>query len=112
MAKQKHKIEYTKPNAKPQTKESEKTEIIRETESQLPLTRLNFILMAIAGAVIIIGFLLMTGEPSTVEAFNPDIFSARRIVVGPTIAFLGFIFMGFAIMWRSKEKSTENQGEE
>lgn len=71
----------------------------------LPLTRLNFILMAAAGIVIVVGFLLMTGKPSGADEFNPDIFSTRRIVVGPTITFLGYIFMGAAIMWPSRHKS-------
>lgn len=75
-----------------------------EKKSLLPLTRLNFILMAAAAAVIVIGFLLMTGEPSGADKFNPDIFSTRRIVVGPTIAFLGYIFMGAAIMWPDKKR--------
>ena len=44
-----------------------------------------------------------TGGSSTEQAFNPDIFSTRRIVVGPTIAFLGFIFMGFAIIRKPKD---------
>lgn len=79
--------------------------------SFLPLTRLNFILMAIAGAVIVIGFLLMTGAPSGADTFNPDIFSTRRIVVGPTIAFLGYIFMGAAIMWPSKSRKSHNTTE-
>ncbi len=70
----------------------------------LPLTRLNFILMAAAAVVIVIGFLLMTGAPSGQDSFNPDIFSSRRIVAGPTIAFLGYIFMGAAIMWPSRRK--------
>lgn len=67
-------------------------------ETTRPLGRNNFILMAIAGAMIIIGFLLMLGGSSTEEAFNPDIFSTRRIIVGPAIAFLGFLFMGYAII--------------
>lgn len=74
---------------------------------QFPLQRINFILMAIAVAVIVIGFLLMTGAPSTAEAFNPDIFSTRRVIVGPTIAFLGFIFMGVAIMWSHPSKKSD-----
>lgn len=65
-----------------------------------PLLKINFILMAVSAAIIIIGFLLMLGPGSTPESFNPDIFSTRRIVVGPTIAFLGFIAMGAAIMYR------------
>lgn len=45
----------------------------------------------------------MLGAPNGEEAFNPDIFSTRRIVVGPTIAFLGFLFMAFAIIYKKKE---------
>ena len=69
---------------------------------QLPLAKINFIMMGIAAVVILTGFLLMLGGSSTETAFNPDIFSTRRIVVGPTIAFLGFIFMGFAIIYHPK----------
>lgn len=79
--------------------------ILREPQSQLPLKRINFILMGIAAVMIVAGFLLMTGAPATAEEFNPDIFSTRRIVVGPTIAFLGFVFMGVAIMWNDRRKS-------
>ena len=64
----------------------------------MPLQRGNFIGMAIAGAMIVLGFLLMLGGSSTAEAFNPDIFSTRRIVVGPIIAFLGFVLMAVAII--------------
>ena len=86
-------------------------DIDREKPDQFPLVKTNFILMAIAGIVIIVGFLLMIGGESTTEAFNPDIFSARRVVVGPTISFLGFLFMGFAIMWSGKSRSTKNTEE-
>ncbi|MDE6371796.1 MAG: DUF3098 domain-containing protein [Duncaniella sp.] len=79
----------------------------REGYSQLPLTRINFILMAVAGVMIVVGFLLMAGGATDGGEFNPDIFSTRRIVVGPTIAFLGFIFMGVAIMISSGKKNRE-----
>lgn len=72
----------------------------KETASQFPLGKKNFVMMAVAGALIVVGFLLMLGGSSTEEAFNPDIFSARRVVVGPTIAFLGFLSMGYAIIRR------------
>lgn len=70
---------------------------------RMPLAKINFILMAIAGIMIVVGFLLMLGSSSTPEEFNPDIFSTRRIIIGPTIAFLGFLFMGFGIIYRSKK---------
>lgn len=79
-------------------------EIDRQTPNQFPLVKTNFILMAVAGAMILIGFLLMLGGSSTTESFNPDIFSTRRIVIGPSIAFLGFIFMGIGIVYRSNKK--------
>lgn len=82
---------------------NDKDELKRESFFQLPLLRTNFIMMAIAGVMIVGGFLLMTGSPASATEFNPDIFSARRIVVGPTIAFLGFIFMGVAIMWNGRK---------
>ena len=77
------------------------------TKQTFPLSKLNFILMGIAGAMIVLGFILMTGESSSMEQFNPDIFRTRRIVVGPTIAFLGFIFMAFGIIYRSKKEINE-----
>lgn len=82
-------------------------ELELEKKVEFPLTKLNFILMGVAGLLIIVGFLLMTGSPSTAENFNPDIFSTRRVVVGPTIAFIGFLFMGFAIMWKQKGENTD-----
>lgn len=69
-----------------------------QVKQSMPLQRGNFIAMAIAGAMIVIGFLLMLGGSTTVEEFNSDIFSTRRIVVGPAIAFLGFVFMAAAII--------------
>lgn len=58
----------------------------------------NFILLGIGMAVIIIGFLLMTGPGSNETMFQPDIFSVRRIKVAPATCFLGFIFMIYGIL--------------
>ena len=49
----------------------------------------NFILLAIGMAVIIVGFLLMTGPSSTEGYFEPDIFSVRRIKVAPLTISIG-----------------------
>ena len=66
------------------------------------LPKLNLILIAVSVVIIVLGFALMAGEPSG-EVYNPDIFSFRRITVGPMIALFGFIFMIFAILFRSKK---------
>lgn len=75
-----------------------------DNKPQLPLVKANFIMMAISAVIIITGFLLMLGGNSSGEEFNPDIFSTRRIIIGPTIAFLGFVAMGAAIIYRPKTK--------
>lgn len=76
----------------------------KEEQSQKPLMRNNYIMMIIAGVMIVLGFILMAGGSSGIDEFNPDIFSTRRIVVGPTICFLGFVLMGIAIVVYPKGK--------
>ncbi len=93
-----------KKNSTFQSASDPQSALERELPSQFPLTRTNFILMIVAGVMIVLGFCLMLGGSTTTEAFNPDIFSTRRIVVGPTIAFLGFVAMAAAIVWRPKSK--------
>lgn len=67
------------------------------------LPKLNLYLIAVSFAIIVIGFALMAGEPSG-ETYNPDIFSVRRITVGPMISLAGFVLMLFAILYRGKKK--------
>lgn len=67
------------------------------------LPALNLILIAVSVLIIIVGFALMAGEPSGV-VYNPDIFSFRRITVGPMVSLFGFVFMLFAILFRAKKK--------
>ena len=66
------------------------------------LPKLNLILIAVSFAIIVIGFFLMVGEPSG-EVYNPDIFSYRRITLGPMISLFGFVSMIFAILFRVKK---------
>ena len=67
------------------------------------LPKLNLYLIAVSFAIIVIGFALMAGAPSG-EPYNPDIFSVRRITVGPMISLAGFVLMLFAILYRGKKK--------
>lgn len=64
----------------------------------------NFIVMGIAAFVIILGFVLMWGEPSTPDHFNPDVFSDRRVVYGPNTCFFGYILMIVGILVPNKKK--------
>lgn len=64
---------------------------------------MNFILLAVSMLVVIIGFVLMGGASSTADAFNPDIFSARRIKVAPLVCLFGFVMMVYAVVHKSKD---------
>ena len=91
---------------------------LRKTESKdKPFSSLNFWLMGGCLVLIVLGFLLMSGGGSSdPNGFNPEIFSTRRIVVGPLLSFLGFLLMAFAIIcppykykWKIKKVATEKE---
>ncbi|MBR5037269.1 MAG: DUF3098 domain-containing protein [Prevotella sp.] len=65
--------------------------------------RMNYILLAVGVAVVILGFILMSGSGSTEESFNPEIFSAMHIKVAPVVTFLGFVSIVYAIMHKPKK---------
>ena len=68
------------------------------------LPKINAILIAICLVIVVIGFALMVGEPSGATEYNPDIFSFRRITVGPMIALFGFVAMIIAILYKPRKK--------
>ncbi len=67
------------------------------------LPKLNILLIAISVLIIVVGFALMAGAPSG-ETYNPDIFSTRRITIGPMTSLLGFVLMIVAILWKGGKK--------
>ncbi len=73
-------------------------------KSNFSFGRKNFILLAIGMVIVIIGFVLMSGAGSTDQAYNPDIFSARRIKVAPLVCLLGFVSMIYAVVYKEKNK--------
>lgn len=73
-------------------------------KNKFAFDKTNFILLGIGMAIIILGFLLMTGPSSTEGVFEPDIFSVRRIKVAPAVCFFGFVFMIYGILHKPKTK--------
>lgn len=91
---------------KPQERDSQGLERIKDKER--PFSKINYYMMGGCIALIVIGFMLMSGGGSTVEnGFNPEIFSTRRIVVGPMLAFFGFLLMAFAIIYTPSSRRKE-----
>ncbi len=73
----------------------------------LAFDKMNFILLLVGMVLVILGFVLMGGSGTTEEAFNPDIFSVRRIKVAPIVCFVGFLSMIYAIIRKPTDKSEE-----
>lgn len=72
-------------------------------EKRYKLSKVNMIMIIVSLVIIVVGFALMIGEPSG-STYNPDIYSFRRITVGPMVAFFGFLSMIFAILYKPKDK--------
>ena len=64
--------------------------------------KMNYLLLVVGMIIVVIGFLLMTGPASTETAFEPEIFSARRIKVAPVVCLFGFVSMIYAVVRKPK----------
>ncbi|MDR1729978.1 MAG: DUF3098 domain-containing protein [Prevotellaceae bacterium] len=74
-------------------------------KTNFALPKKNLVLMGIGFVIIVIGFLLMLGGGILENgAFNPEIFSFRRVTLAPMIALFGFLFEIFAIAWIPKSE--------
>ncbi len=73
----------------------------------LAFDRINYILLVVGMVIVVIGFILMSGAGSTESAYNPDIFSARRIKVAPLVCLFGFVSMIYAVMRKPKDKEVK-----
>lgn len=67
--------------------------------------KVNFILLAVGMAIVVVGFILMSGGSSTETAYNPDIFSVRRIKVAPVVCLVGFLSMIYAVIRKPKDNT-------
>jgi DUF3098 family protein len=66
--------------------------------------RINYILMLAGLAMILLGFILMSGGGSDDPTkFNDAIFSFRRITLAPMMVLVGFVIEIVAIVKKSKD---------
>ena len=73
-------------------------------KKQFAFGKENFILLAISVAIIIIGFLLVSGGRTTEETgFDPSIFDTRRLFIAPIVIMAGFGSVVYAILKKPKE---------
>ena len=71
-------------------------------KKNMAFDKMNYILLAVGMAVVVLGFILMSGGSSDETAYNPDIFSVRRIKVAPVVCLLGFVSMIYAVIRKPK----------
>lgn len=71
-------------------------------KKNLAFDKMNYILLAVGMVVVVLGFILMSGGSSDETAYNPDIFSVRRIKVAPVVCLLGFVSMIYAVIRKPK----------
>ncbi|MBE6287221.1 MAG: DUF3098 domain-containing protein [Mediterranea massiliensis] len=72
------------------------------SKEKFAFDKVNFYLLGIGMLIVIIGFLLMLGPSSTIDHFEPDIFSVRRIKVAPLVCLLGFVSIIYAVIHKPK----------
>lgn len=67
----------------------------KNTTADLIFSRENYKLIAVSMAIVILGFILMSGK-------NGDIYDFRRTVLAPVVVILGFGIGIAAIFYRKK----------
>jgi hypothetical protein len=77
-------------------------------KKNLAFGRMNFILLGIGMLVVVLGFILMGGDSTTPDTYNPEIFSTRRIVVAPIVCLIGFVSMIYAVVHKPKDEVRDN----
>ena len=77
----------------------------REEEIKTVLGKRNYVILIIGSILIIIGYILMSGEGSTPAAYNPDIFSKLRICIAPIICLLGYLLNVVGIIYITKKNN-------
>ncbi|WP_294628425.1 DUF3098 domain-containing protein [uncultured Bacteroides sp.] len=80
---------------------------MKQKEKTTVFGRRNYRILVVGSAMIVAGYLLMSGEGSTPAAYNPDIFSEWRIRIAPVICLAGYLINVFGLLYRtgSKEKN-------
>lgn len=81
-----------------------KSEEVKQKANDKLLSRSNYVILLTGSILIIAGYILMSGEGSTLAAYNPDIFSTMRIRIAPSICLIGYLMNVFGIIYRSNRR--------
>lgn len=70
--------------------EKKATPVHQESKSELVFTKQNYQLLLISIAIVVLGFVLMSG--------TTDIYDTRKTLVAPLVVLFGFAFGVYAIL--------------
>jgi len=75
-----------------------------EDRNRFPFKKENYIIISAGLAIVLIGFMLMSGGGSEdPNVFHEDeLFSARRITLAPIVVLLGFVAVAVGILRKPK----------
>jgi hypothetical protein len=80
---------------------------------QFAFDQKNYMILIAGIALLIIGFILLSGGGSNdPNQFSDELFSKRRMVVAPIILMLGYIVVGVAIMKKRDEHTVSDENQE
>ena len=65
-------------------------------------------IIRVACVLIVAGFFLLSGQGSTEQAFNPDIFSPQRIVIAPLLCLAGYILIIIGVLISPSRRSAQS----
>ncbi len=81
----------------------------QENEKGFVFNKTNYLFLVAGLVTVIIGFFLMAGGGSEdPNVFNPEVFSARRITVAPTVVLIGFAIVMVGIFKRTKQQESNS----
>lgn len=78
----------------------------KQAWNDMPFTAANYKLLIIGLAIVVVGFILMSGggsgDPNVFD--EGSIFHPRRITVAPIVTLAGYLFIVYAILKRTREE--------
>ena len=86
--------------------EIKKNELVEPIEEQnvMPFGKINYIIVLIGIALLVMGFILMLGGGSNdPDVFNEKMFDFQHITLSTILILAGFVVEIVAIFWRKKE---------
>jgi len=77
---------------------------VAQEKSTFAFGKINFKLLLLGLAIIVVGYLLMVGGGSNdPNVFNPEIFSFRRITLAPLVLLAGYGVIFYAILKKHED---------